>query len=82
MKLLALLDKSRHDHPPAVDYAYKAFVLCQLEGGEAPTSHETSAVGFFAREAIPPLDRERTAPTQIDLVFRHRAEPDRPTDFD
>lgn len=81
-KLLALLDKSRHEHPPAVDYAYKAFVLCDLEGGEARTSHETTEVGFFAAHAIPPLDLERTAPSQVRLAFLHRAEPNRPTDFD
>jgi len=81
-KLLALLDKSRHAHPPAVDYAYKAFVLCDLEGGEAKTSHETSGVSFFSRDALPPLDLERVTPGQVDLAFHHRADPGRATDFD
>ncbi len=47
-KLLALLDKSRHAHPPSIDYTYKVLVGCRLEGGEPVTSHEIDAVGFFA----------------------------------
>jgi ADP-ribose pyrophosphatase YjhB (NUDIX family) len=81
-RLIALLDKSRHDHPPALEYAYKAFVLCKLVGGEERTSHETSGVGFFARNAIPPLDTERTAVSQIDLAYRHLADPNLPAEFD
>ena len=32
-KLLALLDKSRHAHPPSLDYTYKVLIGCRLEGG-------------------------------------------------
>jgi len=81
-KLLALLDKSRHEHPPSIDYSYKVLVGCELLGGEAATSHETAAVGFFSRDRLPPLDTHRTTPGQIELAYRHRAEPARPTDFD
>lgn len=81
-KLLAFLDKSRHDHPPSVDYAYKAFIGCELLGGEATTSHETAGVGFFPRERLPELDTHRTTAGQIELAYLHRADPSRPTDFD
>jgi ADP-ribose pyrophosphatase YjhB (NUDIX family) len=81
-KLLALLDKARHEHPPSLDYTYKVLVGCRLEGGSPATSHEVDAVGFFAREAIPELDLDRTTPGQIELAFAHAADPDRPTDFD
>jgi ADP-ribose pyrophosphatase YjhB (NUDIX family) len=81
-KLLALLDKSRHAHPPSIDYTYKVLIQCRLEGGEPRTSHEIDAVGFFARGALPDLDLDRTTPGQVDLACAHRADPARPTDFD
>jgi ADP-ribose pyrophosphatase YjhB (NUDIX family) len=81
-KLLALLDKSRHEHPPSVDYAYKVLVRCRLEGGAPVTSHEIDAVGFFPGDAVPDLDLDRTTPGQVALAWAHYADPSRPTDFD
>ncbi len=81
-KVLAVLDKSRHEHPPSVDYTYKLLIGCRLEGGEPSTGHEIDAVGFFAREALPPLDLDRSTPGQVALAWAHRADPSRPTDFD
>jgi ADP-ribose pyrophosphatase YjhB (NUDIX family) len=81
-KLMALLDKSRHGHPPSLDYTYKVLLACRLEGGEPVTSHEIDAVSFFARTAIPELDLDRTTPGQIELAWAHHADPTRPTDFD
>jgi ADP-ribose pyrophosphatase YjhB (NUDIX family) len=81
-KLLALLDKSRHAHPPSVDYTYKVLIGCQLEGGEPATSHEIDAVSFFARAPVPELDLDRTTPGQIELAWGHHDDPTRPTDFD
>ncbi len=81
-KLIALLDKSRHGHPPSLDYTYKVLFACRLEGGEPVTSHEIDAVSFFARTAIPDLDLDRTTPGQVDLAWAHHDDPSRPTDFD
>jgi ADP-ribose pyrophosphatase YjhB (NUDIX family) len=81
-KLLALLDKSRHEHPPSLDYTYKVLIGCELLGGAPATSHETDAVGFFARSELPPLDLDRTTPGQIEIAYAHAADPSRPTDFD
>jgi ADP-ribose pyrophosphatase YjhB (NUDIX family) len=82
VKVLAFLDKSRHEHPPSPDYTYKVLIGCRLEGGEPVTSHEIDAVGFFARDARPDLDLDRTTPGQIALAWTHLADPSRPTDFD
>jgi ADP-ribose pyrophosphatase YjhB (NUDIX family) len=81
-KLLALLDKSRHEHPPSLDYTYKVLIGCRLEGGSPGTSHEIDAVGFFARAALPDLDLDRTTPGQVDLAWAHHEDPGRPADFD
>ena len=61
-KLLALLDKARHEHPPSLDYTYKVLIGCRLEGGEARTSHEVDDVGFFAEERSPRSTSTWTAP--------------------
>jgi ADP-ribose pyrophosphatase YjhB (NUDIX family) len=81
-KVLAFLDKSRHDHPPSVDYVYKVLIGCRLEGGAPATSHEIDDIGFFPRGELPPLDLDRTAPGQVDLAWAHHLDPTRPTDFD
>jgi ADP-ribose pyrophosphatase YjhB (NUDIX family) len=81
-KVLAVFDKSRHEHPPSLYYTYKLLVRCDLRGGEARVSHETDGVGFFGRDAMPPLDFERTTPGQVAIAFSHLADPSRPTDFD
>ena len=81
-KLIALLDKARHEHPPSIDYTYKLLIGCRLEGGEPATSHEIDAVSFFARTGIPELDLDRTTPGQIALAWAHHDDPTRPTDFD
>jgi len=81
-KLLALLDKARHEHPPSVDYTYKVLIGCRLEGGEPATSHEIDAVAFFARGALPALDLDRTTPGQLTLAWAHHDDPGRATDFD
>lgn len=81
-KLLALLDKSKHGHPRHYHWIYKVFCLCELQGGEATTSHETHEVAFFGRDAVPPLSLPRVTPGQVALMFAHLDDPDRPTDFD
>ncbi len=81
-KLIALLDKTRHEHPPSIDYTYKVLIGCRLEGGEPTTSHEIDGVGFFARDALPDLDLDRTTPGQVALAWAHHADPSRPADFD
>jgi ADP-ribose pyrophosphatase YjhB (NUDIX family) len=81
-KLLALLDKARHEHPPSIDYTYKVLVGCRLLSGEPTTGHEVDAVGFFARTAVLELDLDRTTPGQVALAWSHHDDPARPTDFD
>jgi len=81
-KLVALLDKTRHEHPVSIDYTYKVLISCRLLDGEPATSHEIDAVGFFARGETPDLDLDRTTPGQVALAWKHHDDPARPTDFD
>jgi ADP-ribose pyrophosphatase YjhB (NUDIX family) len=81
-KLLAVYDKLRHEHPPESPHAYKLFFRCDLAGGAARSSDETTAVGFFAENALPPLSLPRVTEAQIRRMFEHARDPSLPTDYD
>jgi ADP-ribose pyrophosphatase YjhB (NUDIX family) len=82
-KLAAVRDYQRSGHPPRnVDSIYKMFFICDITGGSARPSDETSDAAFFARDALPPLSLGRTTAAQIDRMFHHAEHPDLPTDFD
>lgn len=82
-KLAAVYDRSKHPHLPLAPFhVYKLFFLCEITGGTATESHETTGVDFFAPDNIPSLSVDRTLPFQIQRMFDHRREPSLPTDFD
>lgn len=82
-KLLAFYDRDKQGHPPHAYHIYKAFFLCEIVGGVAQTSMETTEVAFFSRDHIPPdLSFSRILPQQIEHLFDHLAHPEWPTDFD
>lgn len=81
-KLLAVYDRNRHGHPPHLFHIYKLFFHCEIVGGAAATSAETTDVGFFAEDAIPELSTSRVTRTQIARLFEHARHPEWPTDFD
>jgi hypothetical protein len=58
------------------------FFLCEIVGGEAKSSYETSEVGFFAENNIPELSISRVLPHQIQRFFEHSRNPDFSTDVD
>jgi ADP-ribose pyrophosphatase YjhB (NUDIX family) len=82
-KLAAVWDRTRQAHPVGVFSCYKMFFVCDLVGGGAATSHETSEVAWFAETEIPDdLSLARVLPDQIRRMFAHRRDPALPTDFD
>jgi ADP-ribose pyrophosphatase YjhB (NUDIX family) len=81
-KLLALYDKLKHEHPLEMFHAYKAFFRCEIEGGAAKESLETSGVSFFAEDSLPPLSLARVTEAQVHRMFEHLRHPELPTDFD
>ncbi|HXA34787.1 MAG TPA: NUDIX hydrolase [Steroidobacteraceae bacterium] len=83
LKLAAVSDYQKSGHPPRnIDAIYKMFFICEITGGCARPSDETSEVAFFARDALPPLSLGRTTVRQIDRMFHHAAHPELATDFD
>jgi len=81
IKLLAVEDRKRR-HPPSLHEVYKMAFLCELIGGEARASAETTEVGWFCEEKLPPLSLGRVTAEQIARWFKHWRQPDLPTEFD
>jgi ADP-ribose pyrophosphatase YjhB (NUDIX family) len=82
-KLAAVYDYQRSGHPPHhIDSIYKMFFICEICGGAARASDETSEVAFFPRDDLPPLSLGRTTSAQIERMFQHHERPDLATDFD
>jgi ADP-ribose pyrophosphatase YjhB (NUDIX family) len=83
VRLVAVWDSRRQNHPYPHPYTiYKMFFLCELVGGQAQSSLETSEVGFFAATALPELSLGRVNAAQIARLFEHARTPELPTDFD
>lgn len=83
IKLAAVCDYRRQGIRRPLPYSiYKLFFICELAGGEARTSLETSAVEFFAPEGLPSLSLGRTNPQQIGRMFAHWRDPSLATEFD
>lgn len=76
-KLLAVLDKRHHPHPPQLDYTYKIFIRCHITGGEHTGAFDILDVGFFDQNTIPELSTDRVLPSQIDLMFEYLYHPDK-----
>ncbi|MCE5252088.1 NUDIX hydrolase [bacterium] len=79
--LVGVYDANRREPLPFY-HAYKLVFLCDRTGGELKTSNETSDVGFFSPDNLPPLSWERTNERHIADVFKHWREPGLPAEFD
>ena len=82
-KLAAAWDRTMQEHPAGVFSCCKLFYLCDLVGGEAKTSVETSEAAWFEEAALPEdLSLGRVLPRQLRRMFHHARNPELPTDFD
>ncbi len=69
IRLLGVLDKKFHDHPPTASHVYKIFILCEIVGGQIAAGLETSEVAFFDEDHLPDLSAERNTEKQIKKLF-------------
>jgi ADP-ribose pyrophosphatase YjhB (NUDIX family) len=82
-KLAAALDRTRQGHAAGVFSCVKLFYICDIVGGEARTSSETSEIGWFAEDALPAdLSLGRVLPAQLHRMFAHARDASLPADFD
>lgn len=83
VKLAAVWDRTRQQQPPLPFSIVRMFFVCELLGGEATTSVETSEVGWFAEADIPAdLSVQRASLHHIQRMFAHWRDPMLPTEFD
>ena len=81
VRLLALYDKRKHPHPPQPWYVYKAFVRCEIEGGElAQQTAETEGAGWFREEDLASLtlSTDRVTKSQLVTLFKFATHPGMP----
>ena len=81
-RLLAVMDKRCHPHPPGSFYIYKLFILCEWIGGEFSETFDILDRGFFALDKLPPLSLERTLAEHILLMDELRRDPSAPVYLD
>jgi len=81
-RLLAVLDKTRHPHPPDLFHIYKIFILCRETGGELAGGMETLETGFFGPNEFPELSEPRITLEQIQLMYAYKKDPLKPATCD
>ncbi|AZB42671.1 NUDIX domain-containing protein [Bacillus sp. FJAT-42376] len=70
-RLIAVMDKKCHPHPPGAYHIYKMFFLCEKTGGRLETGLETLDAGFFPLDGLPPLSLGRITESQIQILFEY-----------
>jgi ADP-ribose pyrophosphatase YjhB (NUDIX family) len=81
-KLAAIYDRHKHNHPAYLYHSWKLFFVCEITGGTARTSYETTAVEFFPLDDLPELSTGRSNAAQIRRMYQHHLDPNLPTEFD
>jgi len=82
VKLLAVLDKKCHPHPPSPYHTYKIFIHCETIGGTLQRGSETLDVQYFSRNELPELSTERNTISQVQLMFTFLDYPQQEAVFD
>jgi ADP-ribose pyrophosphatase YjhB (NUDIX family) len=82
VKLAAVFDRNKHNHPAFVFHIWKMFFICEITGGSARESYETTGVDFFSIDALPELSTGRVTQAQIRRVYKHHVDRSLATEFD
>ncbi|MFA6597759.1 MAG: NUDIX hydrolase N-terminal domain-containing protein [Ignavibacteriaceae bacterium] len=82
VRLLAIVDKLKHDYPISPFHIYKIFIHCELLKDTIASGTETSDVNFFSREKLPPLSETRITAEQISMLFHLWENPEEQVVFD
>jgi ADP-ribose pyrophosphatase YjhB (NUDIX family) len=83
LRLVGAYDANRIEEAMPLFHAYKLVFLCQILEGELTPSSETTALGFFAFDALPqPLSAHRTTPRHLADALAALRDPARLAVFD
>ena len=81
-RLVGLYERERWGHPPLPFFTLKAVLAARVVGGAPAMSSETDEVGWFPRDALPPLSVGRNSARLLARVFAHHDDPSLPPDVD
>jgi ADP-ribose pyrophosphatase YjhB (NUDIX family) len=81
-KVIGVFDANRSAGTLSFFHAYKIVFMCELLGGAARPSDETTAVDFFSFDNLPPLSALRTNERHLAEVLAHLNDPERSAAFD
>ncbi|MDO6589137.1 DNA mismatch repair protein MutT [Loktanella sp. D2R18] len=83
LQLYALRHKAQNPYDSDLFDYYKLFFLCEAGDDQIPsTGLETTSVGFFTPDALPPLSHKRVLESDIKAAFACSADPGRAPLFD
>lgn len=68
-KIIAILDRNKHNKPISIQSIYKIFVLCDFVDGEFEKNTETEESSFFKLDELPSLSTARNTIEQIKMCF-------------
>lgn len=81
-RLIAILDRNKHN-PPIYPYGVaKVFVACKVLDGDFHTNIETTKSAYFAFDELPILSEEKNTKAQIALCFKAHQDKQWKTIFD
>jgi ADP-ribose pyrophosphatase YjhB (NUDIX family) len=75
VRLLALWDRDRHDHPPHPFHSWKVFFECAVVGGEATSTAEAFEPTFWDVDDLPELSRSRVTEWQLRRLLALHVDP-------
>lgn len=76
-RLLGVIDKSKHNHPPEAHHIYRLFILCKDLGGEIKPGMETLDVKWTEKGERLDLSPPRSTQKQINTMFEYYENPDK-----
>ena len=71
-RLLAIMDKQKQNMPPAFEYVYKIFLLCEKISDSISPGSETCDVGWFNESELPQLSLPRNNEEQIKMMYEYK----------
>lgn len=70
IRLLAIYDKHRHQHPPEPHYVYKLAFFCKITGGTLKPGFDMQGADWFSLQDLPPLSEDRILRSQLEHLFQ------------
>ena len=82
LRLLAVLDKRKHRHPPQPTYVYKIVFLCKASSSALAKGFDIQGVEYFSIHDLPPLSEDRILNSQLRMLYTLATNDQQTTFFD